>query len=140
MRINIKRLSESAVLPKYSREGDAALDLTATSVEYTSMYTEYGTSIAVEIPDGYVGIIAPRSSITNYDLMLKNSVGVIDSNFRGEIRFRMYPTEGVRSKIYSVGDRIGQLMIIPIPKIEINEVTELSSTNREEGSYGSSGK
>lgn len=140
MRINIKRLSESAVLPKYSREGDAALDLTATSVEYTSMYTEYGTSIAVEIPDGYVGIIAPRSSITNYDLMLKNSVGVIDSNFRGEIRFRMHPTEGVRSKIYSVGDRIGQLMIVPIPKIEINEVTELSSTNRGEGSYGSSGK
>jgi len=138
MKIQFKKLNELAVTPAYSRVGDAALDLVATSQSVEFQYIEYGTSIAVEIPKGYVGLLFPRSSITNKGIFLGNSVGVIDSNFRGEIKFRFYPND-VYYEIYNVGDRIGQLIIMPYPTIELEEVKELSSTNRGEQGYGSSG-
>jgi len=152
MKVKFKKLSENAVAPKIMRSGDAGADLTATSVTETDMYIEYGTSLAVEIPPGFVGLIYPRSSLSNYDLILSNHVGVIDSNFRGEIKFRfkkvdkkqVYKTSiGVithdLSVIYKVGDRIGQLIITEIPAVEFEEAEELSDTNRGQNGYGSSG-
>lgn len=144
MQVKIKRLNENAVIPKYSKLGDAGLDLTATSKEYKDGNIVYGVGLSVEIPDGYVGLIFPRSSLTKYDLALGNHVGVVDSGYRGEILFKFkyldrYSNVGHFREEYDVGDRIGQLLILPYPQIELVEAEELSSTERGSGSYGSSG-
>jgi dUTP pyrophosphatase len=141
MKVRIKKLHEAAIVPKYSKPGDAGLDLTATEIiKEEGFQITYGTGLAVEIPLGYVGLIFPRSSIRNYELALTNCVGVVDSGYRGEIQFTFNKIGGVPSKKYDVGDRIGQLIILPYPQIELEEVSELSSTERGDGGFGSSGK
>lgn len=147
MNVKVKKLHEKAVIPKYSKPGDAGLDLTATSKHYEGDNVVYGTGLAIEIPEGYVGLLFPRSSLTNYNLSLGNHVGVIDSGYRGEIMFKFkytpLVTEGSQiygHKEYNNGDRIGQLLIIPYPKVELVEVKELSSSERGTGGYGSSGR
>ncbi len=140
MNIKIKKLHENAVIPSYAKEGDAGLDLTCISEEWNednSMVT-YDTGIAVEIPIGYVGLLFPRSSVSKTSLNLANSVGVIDSGYRGSIMFKYrYLEEGM---VYEVGERIGQLLILPYPKIEFEVVEELSDTTRGNLGFGSSGK
>lgn len=142
MKVRFKKLNENAVVPAYSKPGDAGLDLTATSKELTNNpqygFLEYGTGLAVEIPEGHVGLIFPRSSISDTGLILSNSVGVIDSGYRGEIKFRFKHIPGTAD--YNVGDRVGQLIILPYPSIETEEATELNSSERGEGGFGSSGK
>lgn len=140
MKVNITSLNYPYAIPSYSKEGDAGLDLTATSKEENSLYIEYGTNLAIEIPEGYVGLLYPRSSISKYHLVLANSVGVIDSNYRGEIKVRFKKTiDNSYENIYNVGDRVAQLIIMPYPSIELVEVTELSDTVRGAGGFGSSG-
>ncbi len=126
------------MIPSYAKEGDACFDLTATSINLMDKFIEYGTGLAMEIPEGYVGLIFPRSSVTNKDLILKNSVGVVDSGYRGEIKFRFLRTKDI-IEAYSVGDRIGQMMILPHPTVELEEVDELTISDRGEGGYGSTG-
>lgn len=148
LKVQIKKLSENAVIPSYAHAGDGGMDLTATSVkadEYGNY--EYGTGLAIAIPEGHIGLIFPRSSICKVMQTLTNSVGIIDSNYRGEIKFKFKPTMklpidiGYNGKsMYKVGDRIGQLIIVPFPKVEFEEVDELSDTERGEGGFGSSGK
>lgn len=144
MNVKIKKLSDFAVVPAYSRAGDAGLDLTATSMVETDMYIEYGTSLAVAIPEGFVGYIFPRSSLSNYDLVLSNHVGVIDSNYRGEVKFRFKKTNDLRhvrdGNFYNFGDRVAQLIIMPIPTVNFTEVDDLDETVRGDGGFGSSGK
>lgn len=138
---NIKKLRDNAVIPTYSKDGDAGMDLTATEIiNDTTFQVTYGTSIAVEIPKGYVGLVFPRSSIRKMELELSNSVGVIDSGYRGEIQATFNKTNGLNSVKYSVGDRICQIMILPYPQISFNVVNELSETERGEGGFGSTGK
>lgn len=138
MILKIKKLDSNSVLPKYAKQGDAGMDLTCTSLVKSSKYYEYGTSLAMEIPEGYVGLLFPRSSISNTDHFLKNSVGVIDSGYRGEIKLRMsIPALG--EKDYKIGDKIAQLIIVKLPWIEIQEVDELSDTDRDQGGFGSTG-
>lgn len=137
MQVKIKKLVENAVVPSYAKEGDAGMDLTAISRLIEKQYIEYDTGISVEIPDGFMGLLFPRSSITNTGLMLKNGVGVLDSGYRNSIKFRFKATS---SPIYEVGDRVGQLVILPYPKIELIESEELSKTSRGIGGYGSTGK
>ena len=141
MKLKIKKLTETAVIPSYAKPDDACFDLTATSINLTDKYIEYGTGLAMEIPEGYVGLIFPRSSVTNKDLMLKNSVGIIDSSYRGMISFRFnnVSSDDRTAQIYTIGDRVGQMMILPVPTVEFEQVDELSSTERGEGGYGSSG-
>ena len=144
MVVKIKKLVENAVIPAYSKKGDAGLDLTAVSktIDENSNIV-YGTGLAVEIPEGFVGLLFPRSSNSKMDLILTNSVGVIDSGYRGEIELRYKLVgNGVTPSIvgtYNIGDRVGQLVIIPYPSIEFEEVTELSTTERNTGGYGSTG-
>lgn len=139
MEIKIKKLNPEAVIPSYAKSGDAAMDLTAISLNKVDQdafgYLEYGTGLSIEIPEGYVGLIFPRSSVSNSGLILTNSVGVIDSGYRGEIklRFKHIPD----TAFYKPGDRVGQIMIIPYPQINFQEVEELSSTERGEGGFGS---
>jgi dUTP pyrophosphatase len=142
--VKIKKLNPNAVIPSYSKEGDAAMDLTAVDVEFTDDYISYKTGIAIEIPKGYVGLVFPRSSNSKKDLLLTNSVGVIDSGYRGEIEIRykriLNDRKGGTTSIYNTLDRVGQIMIIPYPSITFVEVDELSETERGDGGFGSTGK
>jgi len=141
MKVKIKKLSESAVIPSYAKSGDAGMDLVATRIiSNTTFDVSYGTDLAMEIPKGFVGLVFPRSSIRKYELVLSNSVGVIDSGYRGEIQATFKKENGLDSLAYKVGDRIAQIMIIPHPPIEFDEVAELSDTERGEGGFGSTGK
>jgi len=141
LQVAVKKLHKDAVVPKYAKPGDAGLDLTATSIiSNTTFEVTYGTGLALEIPTDHVGLIFPRSSVRNYELMLSNCVGVIDSGYRGEIQFTFNKTNGLDSLKYGVGDRIGQLVILPYPQVTLIEETELSETERGENGFGSSGK
>jgi dUTP pyrophosphatase len=143
MKIKIKKLDESAVIPSYAKPGDAAMDLYATSVsddDYQNIV--YGTGLAIEIPEGHVGLLFPRSSLSKTPLFLRNHVGVIDSGYRGELIFKfafkaMNPYG--QGHTYQKGDRIGQIMILPIPYVEFCEVDELSSSERGTSGFGSTG-
>ena len=155
MEIKIKKLSKDAVIPKYAKEGDAGMDLVATSKEYDEYgNTVYGTGLAFEIPKGYAGLLFPRSSNAKTDLRLTNSVGVLDSGYRGEVMFKFrndnfnivlaqgfnfYNGDISFNREYKIGDRIGQILILPYPEINFLEVDELSETERGEGGYGSTG-
>ena len=140
MDVKVKKLAENAVIPQYAHDTDAGLDLTATSVESDSYGNiVYHTGLAFEIPCGYVGYIFPRSSLSKYDLRLTNCVGVIDSGFRGEVLFKFEAKDKHSIEIYHVGDRIGQMIIMPYPQINLIESDELSDTDRNEGGFGSSG-
>jgi dUTP pyrophosphatase len=136
MKVRFKKLHPDAVTPTYAKDGDAGLDLTAISKTNADTFIQYGTGIAIEIPKGYVGLIFPRSSVSKLEnFYLKNSVGVIDSGYRGELMLRFNKS----FSFYEVGDKIGQLIIIPYPTIYLEEVDELSSTDRGEGGFGSTG-
>lgn len=139
MKVRFKKLVPEAVVPTKAHPTDAGFDLTCTIVAYGEDLITYGTGIAVEIPEGYVGLIFPRSSIYKKNLLLSNAVGVVDSGFRGEVmlKFRCVGTEG---KVYEVGERVGQLIILPYPEIEFEEADELSDSDRGTGGYGSTGK
>lgn len=137
LNIKIKKVTSTAQLPTKAHATDAGYDLYASSCHYEDGMLHFGTGVAVEIPAGYVGLVFPRSSIANTHLTLSNSVGVIDSGYRGEIKakFRKGGTRG-----YNVGDRIAQLIIMPYPEVTFEEVDELSDSDRGEGGYGSSGR
>ena len=143
--VKFRKLVPEAVTPRYAQDGDAGMDLTATSFRFTDTFMDYGTGIAVEIPSGHVGLLFPRSSITKAPsgVSLKNSVGVIDSNYRGEILVRFEkPTHEcyVQDHIPVVGDKIAQLLVIPYPRVHLEEVQELSDSNRGDGGFGSTDK
>lgn len=146
MQVKIKKLEKNAVIPSYAKHGDAGMDITAISKSYDEHgNVVYGTGLAFEIPNGYAGFLFPRSSNTKKDLILGNSVGVLDSGYRGEVVLKFKSTifneETMRYEYgyseYEIGDRIGQIIILPVPKIEFVEVDELSSSDRGVGGFGS---
>jgi dUTP pyrophosphatase len=139
--VKVKKLDPNAVIPSYSKVGDAGMDLTITKeIENTSFSVSYGFGIAMEIPKGYVGLVFPRSSVRNQDLILSNCVGVIDSGYRGELQATFKKTQGLDSVKYKVGERGVQIIILPYPTIYMTEVPELSDTERGTGGFGSTGK
>lgn len=139
--LHFKKLHQSAVLPARAKAGDAGLDLVAVTAKITEDYVEYGTGVAAEIPPGYVGLIFPRSSMSKTSQSFANAVGVIDSGYRGEIKFRMRNVAGYEHLTeYTVGDRVGQLVVVPYLTADGIFVEELSGTERGDGGFGSSGK
>ena len=137
MRMRVKKLDVNAVVPKYAHFGDAAVDLTAVRKwEDDKGNLCYGTGLAMEIPHHHVGLLFPRSSVSKTDLRLCNSVGVIDSGYRGEVILK-FDKSGERE--YEVGDRVGQLMLVPIPSIQFVEVINLPPSDRAFGGFGSTG-
>ena len=140
MKVLFKKLVPEAVKPKFGKPGDAGADLVATVAWATESQIVYGTGLAVEIPEGMVGLVFPRSSVRNYALSMANSVGVIDSGYRGEIMvtFNIKTNHNTR-ELYKIGDRIAQLVIIPVPLITYAETQELSETNRGTAGHGSTG-
>ena len=147
MIIKTKVLDKRIKMPKleYAKDGDAGIDLIATSKwidEYGNVC--YGTNRAFEIPKGYVGLLFPRSSNAKKDLLLSNSVGILDSGYRGEVMLKFKNTitasgQYFECDTYNIKDRIGQLIILPYPQIEFEEAEELSKTERNTGGYGSTG-
>ena len=135
MKVKVKKLRHGAVIPTYAKLGDAGMDLTAVDSLEDNCYITYRTGLAIEIPDGYVGLLFPRSSVYKKGQLLANSVGVIDSGYRGEIMLKF--TKSINR--YESGDRVGQIIILPFPQIEFEEVKELSETNRGSGGFGSTG-
>ncbi len=139
LQVKIK-LGPNATMPSYAKPGDAGLDLVATSKKLNKYgCLEFGTEVSLEIPEGFVGLIFPRSSICKKKMSLTNSVGVIDAFYRGEIKF-MFKAATAGMGAYDVGDKIGQLIIMPYPKVELIQVDELSETERGVGGWGSSGE
>lgn len=141
MEVRFKKIHPNAVAPARAHPTDAGFDLTAVSVSEDRIrgIVTYGTGIAVEIPVGHVGLLFPRSSVYKHQLSLANSVGVVDSGYRGEVMFKFRVCSPHISR-YSVGDRIGQIIIIPYPEVVFSESDVLSETDRGEGGYGSSGR
>lgn len=164
MEVRIKKLCENAVIPSYAHTSDAGMDLTATSMKRDEDgNVVYGTGIAIEIPKGYVGLVFQRSSNFKKTLWLTNSVGVIDSGYRGEITFKFRPSIAIpprlwtriklrlkgykgdivqyaSPKTYKIGDRIGQIIILPYPVVKFIESDFLYPSDRGECGYGSTGE
>lgn len=139
LQIKFKRIHPKAQIPKKQHKQDAGYDLTAVSVSYgVNRQVIYGTGLCVQIPEGYVGLIYPRSSIRKLSLTLSNSVGIIDAGYTGEIQvtFRQHDL----SEIYNSGDRVAQLVIEKLVPVEFIEVEELDETERGAGGHGSTGK
>ena len=144
--IKFKKLTPEAVIPKYAHIGDAGMDITCTSYHYdkdNDCYM-YHTGLAFEVPEGYVMLIFPRSSNRKTDYYLTNHVGVLDSTYRGELMFAFKKRDDNRENYnkppYKVGDRIGQIIILPYPMIQMIESETLSETERGTGGFGSTGK
>ena len=153
MDINIKKLHPDAIIPSYAKHGDAGMDLTATSKEIDEYgNTVYGIGLALEIPFGYAGFIFPRSSVSKYTMDLANSVGVIDSGYRGELICKFKPTPlyivhhehntdlYLKNHSYDIGERVAQIVIKKVETVQFQEVDELDESERGDGGFGSSGK
>ena len=148
LKVRFKKLVEDAVIPTYKTVGAAGMDMTAIrteAIDYGNQLKAY-TGIAVEIPKGYVGLLFPRSSVVTTNNRLGNCVGVIDSDYRGEITF-VFDNVDVNGDLisdydynYQARDRVGQLVILPFPKVELEEVKELSDSDRGTGGYGHTGR
>lgn len=139
--LKVKKLHEDAVIPKQATDGSAAFDLfMPRDCVFLGNSTKVGIGLAFEIPKGYVMLVVPRSS-TGSDTPLRqsNSVGVIDSDYRGEVSVIF---DVIAGTVYTVnkGDRIAQAMLVKLPEVNIIEVDELSETERGDGGFGSTGK
>ena len=136
--IKFKKTNPKAVTPFYATEGANAMDLTAVSIEHLdSEHIKYNFGLAFEIPKGKVGLIFPRSSCFKQRQIMSNCVGVIDSDYRGEISAVMI---GTTETSYKVNERVAQIMFIDATQVELIEVDELNTTERGSGGYGSTGK
>lgn len=144
MKVKIKKLNENAVVPTKAHATDAGFDLYCTSkeVDWDKRQIICHTGLAFEIPEGFVGLLFPRSSVSNKPLIMANSVGVIDSCYRGEVTAKFNITDMRQSGMnhYQVGNKVAQIIIIPYPEIEFEEADELSETDRGTGGYGSTGR
>ena len=140
MNIKIKKLHKNAKMPYRANPTDAGADLVAVSKEHNSEYgtVTMGLGIALEIPKGYVGLLVNRSSC--YKQHFTPQLGVIDSDYRGEIKAIFKNLELNESECYNIGDRVAQLLIVPIELATFTEVEDLSKTERGIGGFGSTGK
>lgn len=141
MKIKIKKLDPKAVIPTMGSDAAAGVDLHAPKalVIHPNSNGVVSTGLAVEIPDGYFGAIFARSGMaTRKGLRPANCVGVIDSDYRGEIKVVLHNDSDIIRPVQE-GDRIAQLVILPYEPIEFDEVDELNDTDRGIGGFGSTG-
>lgn len=144
MKINIKKLTETAILPERGSAYAAGYDLFADleeSVEIQPHETKMiGTGLAMEIPEGYFGGVFARSGLSAKEgLRPANCVGVVDADYRGEVKVALHNDGDVVREI-KPGQKIAQLVVVPFLSVEFNEVKELSETVRGVGGFGSTGK
>jgi dUTP pyrophosphatase len=142
MRLGIRRLDAGLPMPAYAHDGDAGLDLySAEDVTLAPMQRALvATGIAVAIPEGYAGLVLPRSGLAvRHGLSLVNAPGLVDSHYRGEVKVVAVNLDAATPIVIARGDRIAQLVIQAIERVEPAEVEELDTTARGEGGFGSSG-
>ena len=143
MYIEFRKLNDKAITPTKAHSTDAGFDLVCTSIMeggFDSETITYGTGIAVNIPEGYVGFLCSRSSVYKKGLMQNNAVGIIDAGYTGELIFKFRKMQPYSHR-YELGDKIGQLVVVPLPYVELQEVTEFSEKTERGGcGFGSSGK
>lgn len=146
MKVKVKKLYPDAQLPTYATDGSAAFDIYAYMPGqeerriYANTSNDFQTGLQFEIPEGHVMMIFSRSGHGfNHNVRLANSVGVIDSDYRAGVKVKMV-ADGYSQLFVSHGDRIAQGIIMPYPKVEFEEVDELSKTQRGTGGFGSTGK
>jgi dUTP pyrophosphatase len=143
MELPVRLMSEQARVPTRAHEGDAGLDLRAA--EGTTIRpgkrASVGTGISLEVPPGYAGLVLPRSGLAaKHGISLVNSPGLIDSGYRGEIRVLLLNTDRDQSFEIERGNRIAQLLVMPVAPVEPVEALALSLTARGDGGFGSSGR
>lgn len=142
MKLKFKKLHNEAIIPKKTRIGDAAFDISSIEDVVIKPNSKHltKTGIAIEIEDGYCGLVLPRSgNAVNHGITIINTPGLIDSNYRGEIKVGLLNTS---DKEFSVlkGDRIAQLLIVSVVDVEVDVVEALSESNRGSKGFGSSGR
>lgn len=140
--IRVKRLDAELPLPAYAYPGDAGLDLVAAKDCSIAPHQRemIPTGLQVAIPEGYAGLVLPRSGLAaRVGLSMVNTPGLIDSHYRGEMVMVAINHDSNQTIEIKRGDRIAQLLITPTPKVMIEEVDELDSTERSERGFGSSG-
>ena len=142
MVVKFKRLADNAIMPIRGTVGSAGIDLTAIDItsetnEVGEVILVYHTGLSIEIPEGYAGFLFMRSSVSRKALSLTNAVGVIDSDYRGEIVAKFRVTTNVVPSVYQKGERFAQLVIMPVPNYTIEEAETLGSTERGNGGFGS---
>jgi len=153
MKLRILKLHPNAQVPVYATEGAACFDLHAATVDgaqYIGSSCEHGnpiecgTGLAFEIPEGHVMLIFSRSGHGfNFDTRLANCVGVIDSDYRGEVKVKLTRDprdEFVPTLRFQHGDRIAQALILPVPRVEFEVAEQLTITQRGAGGFGSTGQ
>jgi dUTP pyrophosphatase len=141
--LRVQRVREEARLPSRAHVGDAGLDLYAAEAATIDPgeRTTVATGIAVEVPPGYAGLVLPRSGLAaRHGIALVNAPGLIDSGYRGEIKILLLNTDRTDAFEISPGDRIAQLVVSPIADAVPVEITELASSARGTGGFGSSGR
>lgn len=143
MLLKFKKLDSSATIPKRTRLGDAAFDISSIEdvlIKPNSKHLTH-TGIAIEIEDGYCGLVLPRSgNAVNHGITIINTPGLIDSNYRGEIKVGLFNTSTDEDFNVKRGDRIAQLLIVPVVDVDVEEVSVLSDSNRGTKGFGSSGR
>ena len=140
VQVPVKILDEGLPRPSYAKPGDAGLDLRSTEDIEPGQRALIGTGIALAIPQGYAGFVQPRSGLAiKQGMTLVNTPGLIDSGYRGEIRIIALNTDKEHAIAIKRGDRIAQLVIQEVPAVELVEVEELSSSERADTGFGSSG-
>ena len=138
----VARLRDDAILPSQAYEGDAGLDLAACErLELgPGQRGVVGTGIAVAIPEGWAGLVLPRSGLAaKHGLTLVNAPGLIDAGYRGEVRMILLNTDEREPFVVEPGMRIGQLVLVEVASVRLLEVDELSESERGTGGLGSSG-
>jgi dUTP pyrophosphatase len=139
----VSKLAEGAVLPSRAHEGDAGLDLYASEAAHIGPGERWsvGTGVGVEIPEGHAGLVLPRSGLArDHGIALVNSPGLIDSGYRGELRVLLLNTDPAETFRVEAGDRIAQLVLVPIAIATPVETAVLADSARATGGFGSSGR
>lgn len=139
--VSFKKLHDDVPTPSYAKQGDAGLDLCVTeSVDLSPHESRMvGSGIAVAIPEGYVGIVVPRSSWGCKGLALKNTVGVIDSGYRGEVKMKLFNRNEIGDLHIERGERVAQLLVMPVASAIMVETAVLPESERADGGFGSTG-
>jgi len=139
----VRRLRDDAVVPSRAYEGDAGLDLTAAERAEVGPGERVvvGTGLAVAIPSGHAGFVQPRSGLAaEHGITIVNTPGLVDSGYRGEIRIILLNTDAEQSFVVEPGMRIAQLVVVPVPPLEVVEVNHLPEAERGERGFGSSAR
>jgi dUTP pyrophosphatase len=141
IQLPVRRLREDAVVPRRAYSGDAGLDL-AICERLELAPGERGvapTGLAVAIPDGYAGFVQPRSGLAeHHGIAVVNSPGLVDSGYRGELRVVLLNTDSEETFVAEPGDRVAQLVVLPVPGVDLVEVDDLPGSERGARGFGSS--